>query len=273
MSPTGQGLYLFCFARLSHLQPLPLQEAGWDKDNPVAVTSFQDLAAIWSPVPIADFSGPKAEERLQDLTWLLSRVIRHQEVVAGIMQRSPVLPARFGTIFANATNLEKLLQHHHDTIADFLERLTDRGEWAVKGRLDRSRAKKHIFSRQLAQEAQTLEALSPGKRYFQERRLQAACNQELQQWLGNICRSLWTDLRQYAVEFRERQLLCREATGSDTEMVWNWAFLVPDQAAPDFQACIREANACYADYGLLLECTGPWPPYSFTPPLDLGSEP
>jgi len=271
MPTTPQGLYLFCLARLSRLLPLPLQDKGWDADSPVEVTIVKDLAAIWSPVPMADFSGREVEERLQDLTWILPRVLRHQEVVAGIMQRSPVLPARFGTIFATAANLERVLQHHHDTIAEFLERLTDQGEWAVKGLLDRSGAKKKIFSLQLAQEAQALEALSPGKRYFQERRLQAACDQEIQKWLGNICRELWTDLRYYAAEVRERRLLSRETTGSDKEMVWNWAFLVPDQAAPGFQACIREANACYADYGLVLECTGPWPPYSFTPALDLGA--
>ncbi len=269
MPTPPRGIYLFCLAQLSRLLPLPLQGTGWDADSPLEVTIVKDLAAIWSSVPMADFSGPEVEERLQDLTWILPRIIRHQEVVAGIMQRSPVLPTRFGIIFANETNLQRVLQHHHDTIADFLKRFTDQGEWAVKGLLDRSRAKKKIFSLKLAQEVQALEALSPGRRYFQERRLQAACDEEIQKWLANICRKLWTDLRHYATEVRERRLLPREVTGSDKEMVWNLAFLVPDQAAASFQACIREANACYADYGLVLECTGPWPPYSFTPALDL----
>jgi hypothetical protein len=236
------------------------------------VASFQDLAAVWSPVPVKDFCGPDAEERMQDLTWIGPRVIRHQEVVAGVMRHSPVLPARFGTIFSLWANLEEVLQRHHDAIAGFLERVTDREEWAVKGMLDRSGAQEKLFSLKLAQEAERLEALSPGKRYFQEQRLRAAGDQELQRWLKEVCRELWADLRDYAADLRERRLLSREATGSDKDMVLNWAFLVPEKAGPAFQTRIREANAQYAHRGLVFECTGPWPPYSFTPTLEMETE-
>ena len=157
-------------------------------------------------------------------------------------------------------------------IAGFLERITDQEEWAVKGMLDRSGAKEKLFSLKLAQEADRLGALSPGKHYFQEQRLRAACDQELQQWLQEVCRELWSDLRDYAAEVRERHLLSRKATGSDKDMVWNWAFLVPEKGVPGFQARIRKANAQYADRGLMLECTGPWPPYSFCPALDMEPE-
>ena len=123
---------------------------------------------------MADFSGPEAEERLRDLTWIGPRAIRHQEVVAGLMRHSPVLPARFGTIFASLANLEKMLQRHHDSIDGFLKRITGQEEWAVKGLLDRQGAQEKLFSLNLAREAESLEALPPGKRYFEERRLRAA---------------------------------------------------------------------------------------------------
>ncbi|MBM4302263.1 MAG: GvpL/GvpF family gas vesicle protein [Deltaproteobacteria bacterium] len=262
-----QGLYLYCLARLSRLPPLPLEG-----QIPLEVAIFQDLAAVWSPVPVEDFCGPEAEERLRDLTWIGPRVIRHQEVVAGVMRHSPVLPVRFGTIFASLTNLEKILQRHSDTIAGFLERLTDQEEWAVKGMLDRDGAREQLFSLKLAREVESLEALSPGTRYFQEQRFRAGCDQELQRWLQRVCREVWTDLRDYAAEARERRLLSREATGSDQDMVWNWALLMPRQAVGGFQALIQDVNAQYAHRGLRLECTGPWPPYSFCPALDMETE-
>jgi hypothetical protein len=90
--------------------------------------------------------------------------------------------------------------------------------------------------------------------------------------LQEVCRELWIDLRDYAADVRERRLLSREATGSDKDMVLNWAFLVPKKAVPGFQARVQDANAQYPDRGLILECTGPWPPYSFTPALDLEPE-
>jgi len=263
-----QGLYLFCLARLSRLPLLPLEGQGLDGQSPLEVADFQDLAAVWSPVPVDDFSGPDAAERLRDLAWIGPRVIRHQEVVAGVMRHSPVLPARFGTIFSSPANLEKLLQDHHDTIDKFLEGVTGKEEWALKGLLNRSGAKEKLFSLKLAHDAARLGALSPGKRYFQEQRLRAACDQELQRWLQEVCRELWADLRDFVVEVRERRLLSREAAGSGRDMVLNWAFLVPEKAVPSFRTRIREANARHSHRGLVLECTGPWPPYSFTPALE-----
>ena len=161
-----QGLYLYCLARIDRLPPSPLWGQGLDGQNSLAVAIFQDLVAVWSPVPVEDFCGPEAEARMLDLTWIGPRVIRHQEVVAGVMRHSPVLPARFGTIFSSLANLEKVLQRHYDTIAGFLQRITDQEEWAVKGLLDRPGAQEKLFSLKLAREADSLEALVAGEAVF-----------------------------------------------------------------------------------------------------------
>ena len=146
MKQMPQGLYLYCLARLDRLPPSTLLGQGLDGRDSLTVAKYQDLAAVWSPVPVADFCGSGAEERLRDLTWIGPRAIRHQEVVAGLMRHSPVLPARFGTIFASLANLEKMLQRHHDSIAGFLKRITGQEEWAVKGLLDRQGAQEKLFS-------------------------------------------------------------------------------------------------------------------------------
>jgi len=263
-----QGLYLYCLARLSRLPALPLEGVGLEETGRLHVTEFRDLAAVWSPVALADFCGPQAEKHLEDLSWIGPRVIRHQEVVAGVMRHSPVLPARFGTIFSTLASLEKVLHRRHDTIAAVLERLADREEWAVKGLLDRAMAKERLFLGKLAQEAARLEDLSPGKRYFEVQRLRAACDRELPRWLKEVRRELWADLGRYATEARERRLLPREVTGQVTEMIFNWAFLVLTRDVAPFQERIQAANARLADFDLRLECTGPWPPYSFCPVLD-----
>ncbi len=264
----SQGLYLFCVARLSRLPSLPLEGQGLEVQSPLQVTSFQDLAAVWSPVPVEDFCRPEAQKWLGDLIWIGPRVLRHQEVIAGVMRHSPVLPARFGTIFTSAGNLERVLQTHHDPIDGFLERVAGQEEWAVKGLLDRSRAKEKLFFLKLTEEAQHLDGLGPGKRYFEEQRLRAVCDLELPRWLLKVCLEVWSSLRGYAAEVRERRPFSREASGSPKDMVLNWAFLVPGQDVPAFKARIHEADARYADWGLELESSGPWPPYSFTPTLE-----
>jgi len=243
-----------------------------DGRNSLAVATYEDLAAVWSPVLVEDFCGPEAAERLRDLSWIGPRVIRHQEVVAGVMRHSPVLPVRFGTIFASRTNLEKVFERHSGAITEFLDRLTDQEEWAVKGMVDRAGAKEKLFALKLALNKESLAALSPGKRYFEEQRLRVQGDQELQQWLKEVCRRLWADLRNYAAEIQERRLLSREITGSDQDMVWNWALLIPMPAVSGFQDLIQDINAQYASRGLKLEVTGPWPPYSFCPALDMEPE-
>jgi hypothetical protein len=268
-----QGLYLYCLAWIDRLPPSPLWGQGLDGLNSPAVAIVRDLVAVWSPVLVEDFCGAAAEARMADLTWIGPRVIHHQEVVAGVMRHSPVLPARFGTIFSSLANLEKVLARHYDTIAGFLQRITNQEEWAVKGLLDRHEAQAKLFSFKLAREAASLEALAPGKRYLEEQRLRAASDQELPLWLQKVCREVWTDLRHCAADARERRLLSREATGSNQDMIWNWALMVSEKAVPDFKARLRAAEARYAGHGLVLECTGPWPPYSFTPALDMEPEP
>jgi hypothetical protein len=265
------GLYLFCVARHSRL-PSHLEAKGLDGQSSLEVAGYHDLAAIFSTMPLADFCGPEAEARLRDLTWIGPRVIRHQEVVAQIQRHSPVLPARFGTIFSSRQGLTEVLRRHHDPIAEFLDRITDQEEWAVKGMFDQAAAKAQLFSLKLAEEVERLGALSPGKRYFQEQRLRADCDQELQRWLKDVCHKLWADLKDYAADVKERRLLSREASGCEQDMVWNWAFMVPVTAVPAFLARVRAAGARNADRGLSLECSGPWPPYSFTPALDLEPE-
>lgn len=266
-----QGIYLYCLARLSLLPPLG--GAGLDGESPLEVESFRDLAAVWSAVPLEEFCGEEAEARLRDLAWLAPRVLRHQEVVAGVMQGSPVLPARFGTIFLSRERLAQVLRRHHDAAVAFLEAVAGREEWAVKGMLDGAGAREKRWVLKLAQEAHRLQALSPGKRYFLEKRLRAECDQEVQRWLQGVTRALCRDLMDYAVEVREGRLLSREATGSEKEMILNLALLVPQADVDRFQARVRAANASLGEHGLALEATGPWPPYSFCPALDLEAGP
>jgi len=53
------------------------------------------------------------------------------------------------------------------------------------------------------------------------------------------------------------------------EMVLNWAFWTAREDADDFRARVDRANEQNDQQGLLLQLSGPWPPYSFLPNLDL----
>ena len=145
--------------------------------------------------------------------------------------------------------------------------MADKEEWSVKGLIDRAMAKEESFSVMLAKEAEGLDKLSPGKRYFQEMRIRNSAEKELNSWLKEVCKEIRNCLGEFASDFHERKLLSSDVTGMD--MVLNWAFLVPRCFTESFRARICQANEGHSKNGLAFRLSGPWPPYSFCPFLEL----
>jgi hypothetical protein len=262
--------YLFCLARASLLPPL---KGPGLEGSPLGVASLEDLAAVYCLVPQEEFSGADSERRLQDLAWMGPRVCRHQEVVEAVMRHSPVLPARFGTLFSSREKLDQVLRVHHDTVRQFLDRVIHQEEWGVKGLLDRPRALEARLAELLGREADRLADLAPGRRYFEEQRLKAQAEKELYRWLREVGAHLAAELQDYALNQRQRRLPGRGGNGSGQEVILNWAFMVPTAAVGGFKSQIEAANRRHGPDGLTFKCTGPWPPYSFSPALNLEADP
>jgi gas vesicle protein GvpL/GvpF len=238
-----------------------------DDQNPLLSWAFRDVVVVVSQVRREEFCGPEAETRMQDLAWMGPRACRHEAVIEKVMRLSPVLPARFATLFSSLESLEEFLKKHYASIRRFLDRVAGKDEWAVKGMLERKRAKESIFSQSLAAREQELSGLSQGARYLLERRLGADVQRELQAWLQEICEELIGDLRHIAAPFLRRPVLSLGTEKEDGEMVLNYAFLVPRSTGEVFRKRIFEANASYRGRGLNFEVSGPWPPYSFSASL------
>jgi hypothetical protein len=261
----AEGIYLFCFA---HPHCLPDSGiTGLDGRQPVTQWAFKDIVAVLGMSSIEEFCGPKAENRMKDLAWIGPLACRHEEVVEEIMRRSPVFPARFGTIFSSFDALEKLLDVHYDKISRFLDKAAGKEEWAVKGLLNRVRARKSFSTLMLSEEEGRLFSLSPGKRYLSEQRIRSSADKELNSWLQEVIKGIGDDLCRHSSEFCERKVLSLDNEAMD--MVLNWAFWIAREDADDFRARIDRANEQKDRQGLLLQLSGPWPPYSFLPSLDM----
>jgi len=266
-APGGQagGIYLFCFAR-PHCRPDP-DIAGMDDRQPVSQWAFKDIVAVLGMSSIEDFCGPEAEKRMKDLAWIGPRACRHEKVVEEVMRRSPAFPTRFGTIFSSFDALEKLLDVHYDEISRFLDKAAGKEEWAVKGLLNRAQAKRSFSTLMLSREEGRLASLSPGKRYLSEQRIRSSADRELNSWLKGVIKGIGDDLGRHSSEFCERKVLSLDSEAMD--MVLNWAFWVAREDADDFRARVDRANEENDRQGLLLQLSGPWPPYSFLPSLDM----
>lgn len=260
------ALYLFCFARSELVDGIE----GGTAEGCGALSLFRrlpDVCAVVSEIPEEDFCGPGAELRMQDLAWVGPRALHHEAVVEQVMRHSPVLPARFGTLFSSQDSLGEFLDLHHKTISRFLDQVSGQDEWSVKGLLDRRQAAQSLMSASLAARQEQLAAMPPGRRHFEEQRARAATERELSLWLKETCRQVASGLISKASNFCECPVVLRETPESSVELVLNWAFLLPRSATMAFRAQIGEVNAHHAKEGLAFELSGPWPPYRFVPPL------
>ena len=58
-------------------------------------------------------------------------------------------------------------------------------------------------------------------------------------------------------------ILPKEVTEKNEDMVLNAAFLLSNKRISDFENVLAYLKTKYAGKGLIFDCTGPWPPYNF----------
>ena len=259
------AIYLFCLAR-PPVEP-ELTGGGVDDGSPLVSWQFRDVVAIVSKGGMEEFCGPGAKARMKELAWVGPRACRHEAVVERAMRYSPVLPARFATLFSSVESLEKFLKNQYASVCRFFDRVVDRDEWAVKAMLERKKAKEAIFSARLASQEQGLSCLSPGMRYLREQRMATGLEKELNRWLQETCHEVLEDLCRVEATFERRPALSLSAKEEDKEMVLNCAFLVPRNVGENFRGRIQKVNASHVARVLPFELSGPWPPYSFSSSL------
>lgn len=262
----GQGFYLYGFARanvLRHGSPL-----GLDEYTPVATREQGTIAAVVSAIDLADFQGEAAEENLHNPHWLVPRACHHERVVEQIMAASPVLPARFGSVFSSAEALAGFLRAHSDAIGHFLESISGKEEWSVKAFVEKERAIQAVIdtNSELAEQRRRL-PLSPGTRYFREKQLLAAAHKRLHSWSANFAARIEKELRPLAIDAN-----CSRPRGTHpalpgADLVLNLALLLSGDAVGALRDRIEALADTHRSQGLILECSGPWPPYNFCPAL------
>lgn len=261
----AEGVYLFCFA--SPVAVPVLGGPGLEETRSVSCDAAGDVVAVVAPVNVEEYSGPASEENLRDLAWMAPRVFHHETVIERVMRCSPVLPARFGTIFASTESLARFLERHHPAIARFLESIADKEEWAVKGYLDRPRAEKRLLE---ADDRFLKLPSSPGVRYMQLQRLRTEVGRAVTSWAGTVVHAIGKELEPASTDARAIKPRSLGAQEKMFEEIANWAFLLPRDAVGRFRDRVEEVGAPYLEQGVHLEISGPWPPYNFCPTLGDG---
>jgi hypothetical protein len=114
-----------------------------------------------------------------------------------------------------------------------------------------------------------LSKLSPGVRYFREKQLQTEIDKEIMSKVNSEINKIADDLAVVSDYLQTRKAGKTAFDENDKELVANWAILVNVADMPKLEALITARKSDPMLEGIELGISGPWPPYSFAPALQM----
>jgi hypothetical protein len=242
-SRAAEVLYLYA---ISHSADFDLNAQGIDGASAVERVLCSKWTCWVSRVSRREFAD-ELNERMQNLDWLAGAGIRHQQVVSAIAAKTDVLPARFATVFSSPESLQRHVQSEAATIAATFARIAGCDEWGVK-----------IHRQSRAPMARNATSAS-GREYLEQKAasLQSAGKGRPDPDLNTFAREL---------ERHSRDSIAGNSQPPQPGVEWQASFLVPRSEQTLFlDVTTRWAERWHNRHRI--ECTGPWPPYSFVRPL------
>ena len=211
------------------------------------------LAALVSRVGLDQFDLSRlAGQNAADVEWLGQVAFRHNQIISQAASKRPVLPLRIGALFRSRASLSVRLEHCRPVVTDFLTRLGDRQEWAAKIYLDQG----HSVA---------TAAAGNGKDYLLRKRRQEQARRTAQEQGQREAATVEAALAGQADLACRVRILPASLTGRREKMLLNAAYLVSRSASEPWLRLAERLGRAAAEKGLLLEVTGPWPPYHFCP--------
>lgn len=259
------GWYLYCVIQADDGVDLSPAPAGVDGTHPVEVLRHGSLGAVVSLVPLSEFGEESLRQSLEDLAWLEEKARIHEAVLDQVRMATTVIPMRLCTIYATEESLRGWIARERRALGEALALLAGKTEWGVKlfatpGDLT---ALAEQRSPEAAELARQLSQASPGEAYLLRRRLDDLVRSQADELIAERCEAAHRRFAAAAAEALLNPLQPREVTGHGGEMVLNGVYLVQDSATEGFHSEVEAVREEYAELGLEVDLTGPWPPYNF----------
>lgn len=240
-SQLGSAIYLYGISLPARKSPEIRAEAV-DGAATIEPLRLQDLNCWISRVDRTEFADQLAGN-MENLEWLATVGVRHQRAVAELASKVEILPARFGTVFLSDESLQAHVASEQKGIRGVFKKIAGSDEWGVK-----------VFRVANSSRPTMVEATS-GTDYLKRKAqtVMPAAKQE-DPALAALVRGL-TALSVDAAPGGK-------ASSGQPSLVWHGSFLVRREAQKKFASALRKFTAEFAE-GYRVECSGPWPPYSF----------
>jgi gas vesicle protein GvpL/GvpF len=252
------GFWLYAIGRAGH--PLPERPEAVDGSSNVEIVNEGPLCAFCTAVDLRAYSQQAVDSHAGDIEWLGAIGYRHQSVMQSLMTGGTVVPLRAFTLFGSRQMIEAQLRSGRDQFLKVLERLDGKQEWTLRIEFDPQRWNEAIVSRvdSLRAIAGEMESAAPGKAFLLKKKLdderkKASRDAELQV-VGEIEKEVMSRLACETVAESRQQ---REGAFPQINVLLN------RDEDHRLQELHRDLSDRYADDGITLAVSGPWPPYTF----------
>lgn len=242
MSSDDTGYYVYAVGEAAALADLG-DVRGID-DMPVTREVHGPLCGLASTVDLTAFRDAQQASEVSETGWLAGAVRAHERVALHALERAPVLPMRFGTVYARGDDIGAMLRRHQASLIAELRRLAGCTEWCLKVRLTDA-----------GERPETADAPASGTAWLLSRQAALRARNEHADRLAE-CVELLRDAMTPAV----RDIVVSRPAVGDAGAVRMW--LLADDVQR-LHTAFESARARHNTAGSLLELTGPWPAYHF----------
>jgi hypothetical protein len=214
---------------------------GIDGVAPVEPLVCGGLTCWISRVPETEFAE-NLVKNMQDLDWLAAATTRHQQVVSAIAEAADILPARFGIEFLNDKSLRSHIESQKSHLKADLDRIRGKEEWGVK-----------VFGLPIV--SLPKKKIRTGKEYLQAKsalthRATDRANPELLNF-AKALQVLADDIAEGGKFAAARR-----------DLEFHKTLLLKRTDRKRLESLVRSYSRKWKNKKRI-ECTGPWPPFSF----------
>jgi hypothetical protein len=222
---------------------VPVSAVGIDGSAPVESEEVAGLVCWFSRVSKREFAD-KLAENMENLDWLSVAGVRHQKAVSEIARHATILPTRFGTIFLTLASLEADIKRRKSALLRDLKRFQGSDEWGIK-----------VFT---LPQARPAIIASSGADYLRQKAAQQARKPDK----GELA----ADIKKFSAAVKKISIAAVEQAGKISsgrpDLEWQASFLIRRSKQKELQNILKRFTEAW-EGGRRIECTGPWPPYSF----------
>jgi hypothetical protein len=181
---------------------------------------------------------------MENLDWLAEASVAHQRAVSAIARETEILPARFGTVFRSETSLRQHVRGRARFLKRDFERVRGADEWGVK-----------VFGVPLNPPA--VPKVRTGKDYLKAKAALLPKKREPLHANGDLAK-----FQQALKRIASETAAVGNISSGQRGLAFQTSLLVKRVHRKKLESVLKKFSETW-ESRRRIECTGPWPPYSF----------